>query len=459
MPDELKLAKVVPIYKSGRTSNFTNYRPVSVLCSFSKIYERLVYNRLINFLYLNDLLYKYQFGFREKHSTELALILLLDEITSAIENNEFTVAVFLDLSKAFDMVNHSILLSKLEHYGVHGLSLKWFTSYLDNRKQYVFYDGHASSKMNISCGVPQGSILGPLLFLIFINDLHNASQKLFFILFADDSNMLLHGPNVDDLCRQMNEELITVVNWFKCNKLCLNVKKTNFMIFCAKNKKYVKSELRIMVDNVIVEQAYETKFLGVYIDSKLNWTSHINHVANKVSKSIGIITRARKVLNRKTLTGLYYTFIYPYLNYCCTVWGIASKTHLEKLFILQKRIIRIISGKPRLFPTQGLFKSLNILSIFDLNSFKLSMFCYKIKTASLPIVFHDFVTSIIDIHDHYTRSSHLFFIQTPRTVYGQNSVRYRAPLFWNSLRTDLINEENETAFKRKLISNLLSAMN
>ena len=182
VPDELKIAKVVPIYKSGLSSNFTNYRPVSVLCSFSKIYERLVYNRLINYLYLNDMLYKYQFGLREKHSTKLALILLLDKITSAIENNEFTVAVFLDLSKAFDMVNHSILLSKLEYYGVTGLALDWFASYLSSRKQFVSYNDHDSSHLDIVCGVPQGSILGPLLFLIFVNNLYNVSEKLFFCI-------------------------------------------------------------------------------------------------------------------------------------------------------------------------------------------------------------------------------------------------------------------------------------
>ena len=230
VPKELKLAKVVPVFKSGANNEFTNYRPISVLCTLSKIYERLVYNRLINFLLKNDALYKYQFGFRDKHSTELALILLMDKITAAFDNNEFTVAVFLDLSKAFDMVNHSIIINKLEHYGVRGIPLSWFKSYFSYRKQYVSYNGTDSSLCNtISCDVPQGSILGPLLFSIFINDLHNASNSLFYILFADDSNLLLNGPNINELCKQINQEIKTVVEWFKVNKLCLNIKIQQFL--------------------------------------------------------------------------------------------------------------------------------------------------------------------------------------------------------------------------------------
>ena len=208
-----------------------------------------------------------------------------------------------------------------------------------------------------------------------INDLHNVSQELFFVLFGDDSNLSLSGPNIYKLCEQLNRELIGIVNWFKLNKLCLNVKKTNFMIFCAKNKYYNKGETKLKVDSVPVEQVDETKFLGVYIDTKLNWSSHINHVANKISKNIGVITRARKVLNKKTLITMYYTFIYPYLNYCCTVWGSASSTHLSKLITLQKRIVRMISGKPRLFPSRELFINLRILAVDLLNRFKLILFC------------------------------------------------------------------------------------
>ena len=181
---------------------------------------------------------------------------------------------------------------------------------------------------------------------------------------------------------------------------------------------------------------------------------HINHVACKISKNIGIITRAKTFLNKKTIIGLYYTFIYPYLNYCCTVWGTAPVTYLSKLHLLQKRIIRIVAGKPRLYPSAELFKSLRILPIQKLNNFKLTLFCYKWKHNCLPSVFHDFITRIEDIHRYDTRSSHLFYLETPRTSYAMNSVRHQAPLAWNNIPYDM-HANNEKKFKYDLISYLL----
>ena len=233
-PSELKIARVIPIFKSGANSSFTNYRPVSVLPLFSKILERLMYSRLLLFVNEHKLLYAYQFGFRALHAPNLAMVILVDKISKALEEGECVLGLFLDFSKAFDTVNHAILFEKLEFYGITGTALQWFKSYLTGRKQYVEYNNTLSDKETITCGVPQGSILGPLLFLIYINDLCEVSDKIFSILFADDSNCFLSGKDPNQLIRTMNEEMVKIVDWLKLNKLSLNLKKDAFYIIQEK---------------------------------------------------------------------------------------------------------------------------------------------------------------------------------------------------------------------------------
>ena len=452
VPEQIKIARVVPIYKHGDPSQFNNYRPVSVLNVFSKVYERLFYNRLLKYLNKHKILYELQFGFREKHSTELALICLIGKIISAIERNEFTIAVFLDLSKAFYLVDHQILLKKLEHYDIRGVPLKWLSSYLSGRQQYVNFQNTDSDKMFIKRGVTQGSILGPLLFLVFINDLHNVSSVLSYILFADDSNLLFSGTNFKQILKIMKDELEKITWWFKSNSLCLNVNKTNFMVFAAKNKKVVGEEPKISIENRDIERVYKTKFLGVVTDSKLNWRCHIDYIANRISKNIGIIVKMKTVLNLKTAKDLYYSFIYPYLNYCCCVWGLACITYLSKLHIIQKRIARLILGKQKYYPSHGLFKELDMLSIYDINKCSLSMFCYKFNFGLLPDVFDNFFTKVSNVHRHHTRSQRNFHVRASRTICVDKSVKYRGTLLWNQLRDNVKNSPNFNIFKKQLVS-------
>ena len=237
VPKQLKIARVIPLYKSGEQDIFTNYRPVSVLPAFSKILERVMYNRVLKFLNKNNILSDNQYGFRKHHSTSYALTCLYDKISSAIDNKEYTVGIFIDLSKAFDTADHDILLSKLEHYGIRGTALSWFESYLNNREQHVEFNGHRSELWRIKCGVPQGSILGPLLFLVYFNDLCNVSKVVDFILFADDTNISFSHKDFNLLSETLNSELIKLTQWCQAKKLSINLKKSNFMVFRPRQRR------------------------------------------------------------------------------------------------------------------------------------------------------------------------------------------------------------------------------
>ena len=240
-PQKLKLAKVMPVFKKGSTQDKDNYRPISVLSVFSKIFEKVMYKRLYAYLECHNILYSLQFGFRQKCSTNHALISIAESIRCSVDNKEFGCGIFIDLKKAFDTVNHSILLLKLHHYGVRGKAYEWFQSYLSNRKQFVCVNGHESDSLHVplTCGVPQGSVLGPLLFLLYVNDLPNASSLLTFHLFADDTNIYYSCKNLDDLELKLNHELKDVrAQNVPTYRFFLNLPRRKVMIyFCQKGKK------------------------------------------------------------------------------------------------------------------------------------------------------------------------------------------------------------------------------
>ena len=475
-PDILKVSKVVAIHKGGSTEEVNNFRPISLLSIFDKIIEKLMHKRLYDFFEEHNILYKFQFGFRKKMSTGHSLVEITEEIKESIDEGKFGCGIFIDLKKAFDTVNHKILLTKLEHYGVRGALLKWFESYLTNRKQYVYHNGIASDMDAITCGVPQGSVLGPLLFLIYVNDLPNISDKLKFFLFADDTNIYYDSEDLIELEKTVNQELRKLSQWLNINRLALNVGKTNFVIFRANKKVY--HNVTLILNRKAIEQKDHVKYLGVLMDEHLNWKKQIANVTKKISRGIGILAKLRSYLDPKLLRNIYYSIVYSHLSYGVEAWGSASATDLEKILILQKKAVRILTGnkyfqiygdEPTPLPrSEPLFKTLELLKFEDIFKTSIAKFVYSTLDRENPAVFWEWFTYSHLIHNHATSSStHVIrnnyfdvgiventrFLFTKRSHllnYGGKMIQVYGPILWNSLPKEIHDSPSLTTFKNNI---------
>jgi len=380
-PSKLKSSRVVPVFKAGDRKSCDNYRPISLVSSIAKILEKIVALKLTNHLEINKLFYPKQFGFQKGLSTEHNLLHLTNFVSTAMNENKISIGIFLDLKKAFDLVPHSILLKKLEKLGVKNTSLNWFRSYLSNRTQCVEINGVKSSLKSINISVMQGSVLGPLLFLCFINDL-NKSTSLLSLLFADDTCLLASGFNLKDLIIHCNTELQKVANWFSANHLAINVSKCKFIVFHNKGKilNFEQNEIVFNLNelncannpaNIFpLERIYNSspnkdnltyKYLGILLDENLNFNSHIDYVCKKLSKALFCLRRAKHFLNERGLLNLYYAFFHSHLLYCVNIISCSSQSNIKKILTLQKKAIRIVKSVNYNEHTAPLFKSLKIL--------------------------------------------------------------------------------------------------
>ena len=439
-PQALKTARVVPIHKGGSKSEVSNYRPISLLSSFSKIYEKLMHARLIGYFDSNNLLYDAQFGFRPGRSCEHALLTAQHHLLSSMSKKQVSLLLLIDFSKAFDVIEHEILLSKLMHYGVRGIVLDWFKSYLKGRTQFVAIENVDSSPKHIEYGVPQGSILGPLLFVIYINDIPNIAEIAKFILYADDANIIVTADTLENAYDKLEVLTKSLVSWVGLNGLCLNLKKTNYMIFTRKRNLKIRE---VTISGTIIERKPTARFLGVIVDEKLNWSEHISAVRTKMCRYVGIMCKIKHHVPTKVMLQMYHSFIQSHVNFCSLVWGFSCKSNIESLFRMQKRGIRaVIPGfvnyyyKDGQLPThtKTAFSTHKILTIHGIVVKNLLIFLHKLKyhSTSLPTTVSNTMHTDAPITLDPPTDNNLTWYNEHNDSWFRNSLFFKAPLLYRS---------------------------
>ena len=430
-PDRLKYSIIKPLYKKGSRQELSNYRPISLLTSFSKIIEKIMQSRLLNHLNKLNILAKEQFGFRPKLTTDNAIFALTNEILNALNNKLIVGGIFCDIEKAFDSVNFEILLAKLQYYGIQGIDNDLYRSYLHNRYQRVsIYDTDtnsffASNWARIKHGVPQGSILGPLLFLIYINDfpqeISNSSKP---ILFADDTSILLRHSDFGTYNVNIQTVFESLNNWFKRNLLFLNLEKSHYIRFVSKNNSL--THLQISDISGSISNVTHTKFLGLLIDSSLNWKTHIDHLVNKLSTACYAIRQIKPYMSQTTLLTIYYALFHSIMSYGIIFWG--NCTYSSKVFKIQKRAVRIIMGRGSRDSCRNLFKELNILPLQS--QYILSLLLFVIHNLETFITNQEF-------HNLNTRHKSDFHLPQASLACYQKGVYFSGIKLYNSLPSNI----------------------
>ena len=432
-PSAEKIAKITPLYKSGDRSNTDNYRPISILNIISKVVERVVFDQLSNYLEENNLLSDYQYGFRKKRSTKDAVTKFTDHIRKNMDSSKVTGALYMDLRKAFDTVNHSCLLHKLPYYGILNIEVEWFSSYLFQRSQTVFLDGILSSKEFVTHGVPQGSILGPLLFVLLINDLPNQLQFCNVLMYADDTVLYFSSKCSKEIENCINSDANSVNSWMKENCMILNPKKgkTEFVMYACRTR---KDPIKVVVDNNVINQPNMYTYLGVILDSHLNMHAHFQAMYNRISSRTKLLNRIRHKISPIVAATIFRSMIQPLFFYCYPAFGQMSNTWINKFESVTNRARRIIRYH-RSLPS---FK-LSLKRMMAVDAFKIM---HGIKSND--------DASVIK-HKYKTKGNNNTF-RLPRVLLmvGRKLSYYQSALVFNELKDDMRKEDSYVRFKNKM---------
>ena len=458
-PRSWKLAVVSPILKDGNHEEPNNNRPISLLPILSKVCERVALNQIMPYLVSNERLSTRQSGNKKLHSTETSLIRTTDTLLSAIDEKKVTAVVLLDMSKAFDTISHGILLNKLLNVAISPSSIAWFTSYLSDRRQVVRINSELSDPLPIVSGVPQGSILGPMLFSIYVNDLPLAPLSCFTESYVDDTKLYISFP-VHDWAKSvtdLNADLLHIRNWCFNNRLLLNPDKTKLIVYGSRQRLLNLPDIRLSLLGKELTPEHVVKDLGVIFDSNLTFHEHIVKTVSTCFSSLAQINRVKHVFDRSTLITIINTLVFSKLFYCSSVWSNAADTNLLKLQAIQNFAARIICGSRKFDHVTPLLKELHWLPIKSQLYFRDAVLAFKCMTGSAPTYLSSKFLTRGNVSGRTTRSSQLLHIPLYKTKSGQRTFYYRTVSLWNSLDNDLKLCNSSSNFKRKLRAKLFAA--
>jgi hypothetical protein len=453
-PKELKTAIVKPLFKRNDKLDPSNYRPISLLSIFSKILEKVIKVRLVSFLEKNIFFSKKQYGFRKKLNTNSALLHFMSEVYRGINEGKQCAGLFVDVMKAFDTVDHSILLDRLQEAGVRGIPLRWFSSYLSGRSQRTKVGRITSEQGLIEHGIPQGSVLAGPLFLIYVNSLCNGSFRGKLVSFADDTALFYKADTIELLFQNMQYDVNALRWWFTNNYMVMSPK-TKYILFnltrCVKFPlplKYHKvrcSNQSNTCDCLDIQQVKEIKYLGLLVDEKINWKPHINYLKSKLITYLRVFYMLSFVCNRQLLRTVYYALVNSKMEYGLIVWGGAYATNLNPLITIQKTFVKIIMHKKKTDHSAPLFKTLKILPLRNLYIFKvLRLFFDRSGHMNVHRMYRTGSLRRFDIH-----------IPKPNLTHFKKFYLYLAPKFFNCLPLTLKMCECKIWFTRQLWEYLL----
>lgn len=446
-PDNLKIAKVSPIYKSGTKSDPSNYRPISVLPTLSKIFEKILHSRLETFLNSINFFYKNQYGFRRKSNTLAATIDFVTKIKNKLDQKQVALGVFVDLKKAFDTVSHHLLLEKLFAIGIKGKVFKLLESYLQNRQQMVKISENQSSAKLITCGVPQGSILGPLLFLVYINDIYQIDLQGDVTLYADDTSIIYYGHSVEVILPQAQCDLNKLDEWFKYNLLTVNTNKTNYVIFHSKNKK-LKDNTQLRINNQPIQKKYKEKYLGIILDNQLNWKPHIEKIHSKLVSLTGALHGIAKCFPKQVRYLIYNSLVKPHLDYLIEIWGTAAQSNLKVIQTMQNKLIKILFNYHYRTSTEKLYKETGIMNIRQTYVYNTCILIHKILNDDINTNINLIRKS--KVQRIRLRNANNIVPRQHRTNYGKKNIEYEGVLLYNKLPDYVKFSQSMASFKRKL---------